>query len=411
MECYPITTEGGGNMQDDRTNNEDATQSQQLEAPKSKRQTHDISEAFLVVLALLFGFGGGLLAQYADIGVNDNMGTIEQQREVLLQEGDVIANVAEQVGPSVVSISAEGEELSRSFFGIEVNPQESVGTGIILTSDGLVVTNKHVIPENLVNLNVVTSDGTVYDDVELIAKDPFTDIAYLQIQNVDDLEPIALGNSGSVRVGQRVIAIGNALGRFSDTVTSGIISGSGRPIIASDQSGGAGESLSNLFQTDAAINPGNSGGPLVDLDGKLIGINTAVAGNAENIGFAIPIDDVKAGIASVQANSELILPYLGVRYIPLNADIADRFNLNTEAGAYVFAEDGSSVLSDSPADKAGIENGDVILSIDGTEITADNPLPLIIGRKQVGDEVQAEILRDGDRQTLNVILEQAPEAF
>ena len=322
---------------------------------------------------------------------------IEQQRLVIDSEEQLISQIAEEVGPSVVSVELE----QQTGFGI----QQGLGSGVIITEDGLIVTNKHVI-ENASDITVVTADGTTYEDVEIIDEDPFNDIAYLQIEGANNLRAATIGDSEEVVVGQRVIAIGNALGEYPNTVTYGIISGLSRPVLAGTRGGSSFESLENLFQTDAAINPGNSGGPLVNLEGEIIGINTAVAGNAENIGFSIPINDVVPGIDSVKETGELIRPYLGVRYISLTSALAERYDLELETGAYVINDGaGDAVLDGSPADDAGIKSGDVIVSVDGQKVTPKRALSTIMAQQQVDAEVDVVISRDGERQALKVTLE------
>ena len=349
--------------------------------------------AFIVLLSAGFGFVGGSLTDLVD---NATM-QIEQQRQVIDSEGQLIAEIADQVGPSVVSVELEQQ------VGFRV--QQGLGSGIIITEDGLIVTNKHVVEDATV-ITVVTADGVEYDDVEIVDEDPFNDIAYLQIKDAEGLQPATLGDSSDVVVGERVIAIGNALGEYPNTVTYGIISGLSRPVVAGSFGGTSFESLENLFQTDAAINPGNSGGPLVTLDGEVIGVNTAVAGNAENIGFSIPINDVIPGVESVKENGELVRPYLGVRYIGLTPALAERYDLEVEQGAYVI-DDGvtEAVLDGSPADEAGIEPGDVILSIDSEDITQQRALSTIMIQQQVGNEVEVEVSRGSERLTLTVTLE------
>ena len=349
--------------------------------------------AFIVLISAGFGFVGGSLTDLA----TDSPMQIEQQRQVIDGEGQLIAEIANQVGPSVVSVELE----QQVGFGV----QQGLGSGIIVSEDGLIVTNKHVVSD-ATSITVVTADGVVYKNVELVDEDPFNDIAYLQLDGAEGLEAATLGDSSEVVVGERVIAIGNALGEYPNTVTYGIISGLSRPVVAGNRGGTSFESLENLFQTDAAINPGNSGGPLVNMDGEVIGINTAVAGNAENIGFSIPINDVVPGIESVIENDELIRPYLGVRYIGLTSALAERYDLDVEQGAYVL-DDGvtEAVLDGSPADDAGIEPGDVIVRVGGEEITKQRALSTIMTQQQVGDEIDVVIYRDGERQTLSVTLQ------
>ena len=371
-------------------------------ANTTKRTNH-----FTLVLLILLGFTSGFMGSYVESVLNSNSNSLpsssEERQQLVLQESEIISEIVNEVEPSVVSIVTE--TTVRGFFTQGVS--EGAGSGIILTEDGLVVTNSHVIPNDFNTITIVGSDGVEYSDVELIDRDPFTDIAYLQIDTVDGLVPAKLGNSSEMKVGEKVIAIGNALGRFDNTVTSGIISGLGRPIVASD-GGNSAESLTNLFQTDAAINPGNSGGPLLNINGEVIGINTAVA-EGENIGFAIPIDDVTPGIQSVKDNGELIKPYLGVRFITVTPAISEQFGLETESGAYLVADRGAAILPDSPASKAGLENGDVIISVDGVTIDDRHTLSSLIGRHQVGDTVDLVIERNDEQQTIQVELEAAPD--
>lgn len=211
-----------------------------------------------------------------------------------------------------------------------------------------------------------------------------------------------------MEVGDRVIAIGNALGQFENTVTSGILSGYGRDVQARD--GSSIESLQNLFQTDAAINPGNSGGPLMNLNGEVIGINVAVA-DGQNIGFAIPINDVKGLIASVRKNGKLERPYLGVRYVSLTDDAAYYYNLDVKRGAYIAPsrQGQPSVIPDSPADRAGIREKDIIVAINDVAIDERNSLVSVLGRFSVGDTVELKIIRDGKEQKISLKLEAAPQ--
>lgn len=384
---------------------EDYTKAHQPDNPPrtQKLQTHILG---LMIMSGLVGFGGGLLAIRVSPEIVSSTESITQR--VVTENGELIADIVDQVADSVVSINVTSlEESFNPFFGSSSRESQSAGTGIILTSDGLVVTNDHVIPDNVTEVSLVFNDGSVYDSVEVIGREPFNDIAYLQIKDVSGLKPASLGDSDKVRVGQQVVAIGNALGEFDTTVTSGIISGQGRPILAG--TGADTELLVNLFQTDASINPGNSGGPLLDMNGDIIAINTAVAGNAENIGFAIPINDVKPGIVSVEKHGELIRPYMGVRYITLNKEVADDLDVETEVGALIYDEQPSqATIAGSPADKAGLENGDVIKEVNGIALSEEKPLPNVVGRFQVGETVTLKVLRGGEELSIDVTLEQAP---
>ena len=376
-------------------------------ADEVKNQTrHSVSSGIIVgflFFSFVAGFVGATLANYLNTDTKDDV--VSTQKEVVLQEGELIANVAEDLSPSVVSITAKSNTAGASPFS--VRPSESAGTGLIVTKEGIVITNKHVIPGSASAISIITSDGTKYEDVSVIDRDTQNDVAFLKINKPKKLKAAKLGDSSDVRVGERVIAIGNALGRFNTTVTSGIVSGLGRPITASDGDGRA-ENLDNLLQTDASINPGNSGGPLVNINGEVIGINTAIAGNAENIGFAIPINDIRPLFDSVLSEGRIIRPYLGVNYIPLNKQSAQQLDLKVDYGAYVATFDGSNpIISGSPAEKSGIKNKDVILSIDGKKINENDRLSDIVASKKVGSKVKIELLRDGKKQTVIAKLEEA----
>lgn len=315
-----------------------------------------------------------------------------------------------------VSVVSETTELQRYFGGA---PQESegAGTGIIISESGLVLTNRHVVPAGTTEVSITLSDGTELDDVEVLGRTndgDSLDIALLKINDTEGkkLQAATLGDSSKVTVGDDVVAIGNALGQFQNTVTSGIISGYGRNIVASSEgSGQSAESLNNLFQTDAAINQGNSGGPLVNLNGQVIGINTAVASDSQNIGFAIPINDVKGLIEHVLKTGKFERPYIGVRYVALSADLADRYNLSVTEGAYILkseAGDGSAVVSGGPADKAGIKEGEVITAVNGDAVDETHSLVSRLGTYQPGDTVKLTVVNGKDKRTVNVTLTAAP---
>ncbi len=355
----------------------------------------------IVALCLLAGFAGSWL-QVTFLGANSR--TVEERKSLLVKEDSAVITVAKQVSPSVVSITSSSSAVD--FFG-QTQTQASSGTGIILKSNGLILTNKHVV-EGGENFTVITSDGKEYKNAKVVAKDPTNDIAFLQI-SASGLTAAKLGDSSKVEVGQRVIAIGNALGQFQNTVTTGVISGKSRPITASG--GGTAENLQNLFQTDAAINPGNSGGPLVNIAGEVIGMNTAVAGDgAQNIGFAIPINEAQKDIASVSNGGKIVRPYLGVRYVAVTKDVAARNDLVDEAigGAYIGSGNTSGVVDGSPADKAGLTNGDIIIKINDTRLDENNQLSSVVGKFNVGDTVTLTYLRDGKTKTTKVKLAEAP---
>lgn len=319
-----------------------------------------------------------------------NSVTLSTERQRIVEEGNVLADVSREVSPSVVSIVTEST--TRTYLGSA--QQESAGSGIIISKDGYILTNRHVIPVAATNVQVVLSDGTVYDDVKVVGRDSFNDLAFLKIDGVTSLTAAKLGTSGGVQVGGKVIAIGNALGQYQTTVTSGIISAIGRPLTASDGTGDSSEQLENLLQTDAAINPGNSGGPLVNMAGEVIGINTAVASDAQGIGFAIPIDDAKGLIKSVTESGELKRAYLGVRYVSITPDIVTQLKLSVKNGAYINT-DSDAVVSGSPAAKAGIQPKDIILKVNGVSVDGRHPLSSLLSQFVPGDTVTLTILRDG----------------
>ena len=336
--------------------------------------------------------------------------TITDNRDkIVLQQGEIVADVFGKVSPSTVAITTESQASSIRTFGAS-SVEEGAGSGIIISSDGYILTNKHVIPDGTSKVSVVLADGTTYDDVSVVGRDPLNDIAFLKINNVKNLPAVTLGDSDVVQTGQQVVAIGNALGEFRNSVTSGIISGKGRPIQADDGTGtGSSEQLENLLQTDAAINPGNSGGPLVTLDGKVVGINTAIAQDGQAIGFAIPINDVKALINSVLKQGKISPPYLGVRYVTLDKPTAQQLNLSVTEGAYIMGDSSNpAVVSGSPADKAGLTAGDVITKVGGTALDETHSLASALAQYSPGDKVTLTIVRSGKAQTVDVTLAPYP---
>jgi serine protease Do len=369
------------------------------------------SAALTILISASAGFGGGWLA--ANNGQNINRGSTNQQ--AILSESQVINEIVEKVGPSVVSIDVKGSARSGGFFGYYQDYEtSSAGTGIILSSDGYIITNRHVVPEGTTDVNVTLSDGKVLEDVTVVGRtnqNDSLDIAFLKINDAEgaELRPATIGDSNALKVGDKVVAIGNALGQFENTVTSGIVSGFGRSVVAGDFY--SSESLQNLIQTDTAINQGNSGGPLVNIDGEVIGVNTAVAGGgAENIGFAIPANDIKSLIASVLEKGVLERPYLGVRYAMLNPDLAARLDAGVETGAYVVQSQPASpsILPGSPAEKAGIKEEDVITKVDDQDINEKNTLSSVVSRYRVNDEVELTLVRNGEELKLKVVLLASP---
>ena len=313
-----------------------------------------------------------------------------------------ISEIANSVSKSVVSIITN-TSTTGSFFTGQVS--QAAGTGFILSSDGYIATNKHVVA-NATKIGVILDDGSTYEDVELIGTDPINDFAIIKIKDVKDLTPIKIGDSKTTNIGQQVVAIGNALGTYQNSVTSGIISGKGRSLTASDSSRTTYETLSDMIQTDAAINGGNSGGPLVNAASEVIGINTAYASQGNNVGFAIPINSVKGIMAGVLKDGKFERAVLGVRYQTITPLIAKEKKLDVTAGAYVKgSNNASAVIKGSAGDKAGIKDGDIITAVNGTKIGTAGSLGSLIGEYAVGDTVKLEVYRDKKYIQLEVKLE------
>lgn len=281
------------------------------------------------------------------------------------------------------------------------------GSGFIVSEDGLVLTNKHVVSDSKAEYNVFTNDGKKYP-AKVLALDPVQDLAIIKIKSDKPLQPVTLGDSSGIQIGQTAIAIGNALGQFSNTVSVGVVSGLERTISASDQSGGFSETLEGIIQTDAAINAGNSGGPLVNLKGEVMGINVAMAEGAEAIGFALPVNLAKKDIEQVIKTNKIVYPFLGVRYVLVDDDVKEKYNLSVDYGALVLKGDKgeAAITSGSGAEKAGIKENDVILDINGEKITADNSMAKIIQKYNPDDKITLHILRNDKEQNIEVTLGQ-----
>lgn len=355
----------------------------------------------IAIVATVFGILGAIISSFVLRRFPSQV--VQQGKQVVVDQQTAVTEVAKKVGPSVVSIVASTTQIN-PFTGNSQSSETGAGTGIIVSKDGLILTNRHVV-QGGETFNIFTSDNQEYKNAKVIAVDKFNDVAFLKVE-AKDLIPAELGDSDKVEVGQTVVAIGNALGQFQNTVTTGVISGKSRPITANNGDGSS-ESLTNLFQTDAAINPGNSGGPLVDIEGRVIGVNTAVAGSAQNIGFAIPINDIKTALESVVKTGKIVRPYLGIRYVLLNKDIASTNNLPTSQGALIYASgiNQLAVLPNSPASKAGLKQGDIVTKLDNTIIDGDNSISSVLSKKKVGDTVEVTYLRDGETKTAKIKLE------
>lgn len=356
-----------------------------------------LSLVFVVLACLVAGFVGAAAYGWVSAKLPNSRIANTQSKNVVVSEQNATIDIAKKVGPSVVSITSSSS--GQDVFG-RATQQQAAGTGIVLSANGLILTNKHVV-EGGSAFVVTTSDQKQYKDAKVVATDPSNDIAFIKV-DASGLKPAELGDSSKVEIGSFVVAIGNALGEFQNTVTTGVISGKGRPVTAA--SGDSAEKLQNLFQTDAAINPGNSGGPLVNIDGQVIGINTAVAGQgSENIGFAIPINEAKRDIETVEKGQQIKRAYLGVAYVMLNSELAQENNIKVNKGAYIT---NTCANQNSHAHSAGLKTGDVIIKIDNTELTEDYNLSSVIASYNPGDTVTVTFVRDGKEQTVKVKLGQ-----
>jgi len=288
------------------------------------------------------------------------------------------------------------------------------GTGFLIASDGMILTNKHVVSDDTADYTVFTNDGKSYP-ANVLARDPVQDLAIIKIDqektinkdgsfSVKSFPAVKLGDSDKLQIGQTVIAIGNALGEFRNTVSVGVVSGLGRTISASG--GGISETLEDIIQTDAAINAGNSGGPLLNLAGEVIGIDTAMVEQAQSIGFAIPINKAKRDIEQVKTLKKIVYPFLGVRYVIINDQIQKDNNLDVAYGAWIQkgSQGEAAVSTGSAAEKAGLKEGDIILEFNNEKITADNDLTKILEKYNPGDKITLKVLRDKKEQNIEVVL-------
>lgn len=298
------------------------------------------------------------------------------------------------------------------FFGdVEEGAKEKIkvggGSGFIVHPDGLILTNKHVVFDPDAEYTVVTIDLEEYP-AKVVSRDPINDIAVLKIQ-AKGLPAVRLGNSSKLELGQTVIAIGNALGMFSNTVSKGIISGLSRSISASLGEKGEMEHLRGVLQTDVAINQGNSGGPLINLDGEVVGINTAIIYGAQNIGFSIPINWAKQDLEDIIKHGRIIKPFIGLQYVMLNKELQKKYSLPTDFGAMVVRDHnpGSvAIVTGSPAEKAGVKENDIILELNGEKLTEKSDFSDVLQKCKVGEEVKLIVMRGGKELNLAAVLEE-----
>lgn len=430
----------------------------------SRKSKHSSSFSIVLTITILTslaaGFAGGLVGAkvFSFSSVDSNVGFFQHllnsglpqnstkspgveiitprgEKIRVVKQEDQVVDVVKQASPAVVSIIITknlsiierdptslfeeffGEDFFNEFFGPFGSPQSQPrsnqrktlrrqvggGTGFIISPDGLILTNKHVVGESDADYTVIMTNGQKYP-AKVLSRHPILDLAVIKIEG-KDLPTLELGSSSELMPGQTVIAIGNALGEFSNTVSVGVISGLGRSIVA--QSSNGAEQLSKVIQTDAAINRGNSGGPLLNLAGRVIGINTAIVAGAQNIGFAIPINDAKDFIDDVEKFGRSVIPFLGVRYLIINPEIAKENNLPFDYGALIVqGEDPTSlaVVPGSPADKIGLKENDIILELNGQRISQENPLIDLIMKQEVGQEITLKVYSNGETRELKTTL-------
>lgn len=371
---------------------------------------------------------GVFMGTYKPIEVEVPQDSIEYSDEFLTQE-DLVIEAVKKSKDAVVSIIITKdvpileqyyeEQPFDNFFGFNFRvpkyrqngtEEKKVGggSGFIVSEDGYIVTNKHVVDDEEAEYTVFLNDDSEYQ-AEVLSRDPLNDIAILKI-NAENLPTLSFADSDSIVVGQSVIAIGNPLLEFNNSVSVGVVSGLSRSITASSGFGKS-EQLEGVIQTDAAINPGNSGGPLLNLKGEVIGVNVAVA-SGQNIGFSLPANMVKKVFESVKEHGKIVRPYLGIRYIPVNKTLKDANKLSVDYGVLIIRGEkvtDLAVVPGSPADKAGLLENDIILEVDGEKLDSEKNLARIISEKTVGDTIKMKILSKGKEKTVNITLEEVPE--
>ncbi len=337
-----------------------------------------------------------------------------------------IVKIVKKCLPSVVSVT-----MTKNLAGIESIFQLSKqspppipkkrkikvggGSGFIVSKDGLVLTNRHVMEDTKADYTLVLHNGEKVKP-KILGVDPIHDIAILQIDpstgSGQDFPFLEMGDSSKLDLGEQVIAIGNALGLFKNTVSLGIVSGLSREIQAQSELSDSAAKLRGLIQTDAAINPGNSGGPLIDMSGKVIGINAAMVFGAENIGFALPINNAKKALEDLKKHGRIRQPFFGIRYLQINKQLKEQYDLPIDFGALVISEPelplgkNRAVISGSPAEKAGFKEADIIVEISGQRITSEVSVNDLLADFAVGQKLICKILRHGKEKMVNIILDE-----
>jgi S1-C subfamily serine protease len=402
-------------------------------APKPQPRFTQSTLTMAVILSLILGTVGGVVGGSLASGRFDSWfnrtfvktsvasPSSGSSSALKVEEESATVDVVKKVQKSVVSIIIT-KDLSKVynqsglspfdfFFGTgQQQPQSGTqeiggGSGFILSSDGYIMTNRHVVDDAQADYTVLTNDAKSYP-AKVIATDPVNDLAVLKI-DAKDLPAIEFGNSDSLQIGQTVIAIGNALGEYRNTVTKGVVSGLARRITAGD--GQSSETLENAIQTDAAINPGNSGGPLLNLAGQVIGVNVAVSQQGQLIGFAIPANQANSVYESVKTTGRIVRPYLGVRYVPITKSLQEENKLSVDYGVLIqrgTARDELAIIPGSPADKAGLQENDIILEINGVKLDTEHSLSGEIQKHKPGEVITLKVLSKGKEKTVSATLEE-----
>jgi len=396
-----------------------------------------ISIVLISILAGAFsGFAGGVYATKSKLfGLSSQTNTpavlnaetkADQEKQDLAQTSPNTVDVIKKASAAVVSIIISEDinkynSFSSPFFfdpffqnqqQQNTTPQykeTGAGSGFFVSSDGLIMTNKHVVASTSAKFTVVTASGKRYD-ATVLALDPLSDLAIIKIP-ISGATYLKLADSSKIQIGQKVIAIGNSLGEYSNTVTTGIVSGIGRTITA----GGAGtsETLEGVIQTDAAINPGNSGGPLLNEYGDVIGVNTAMAQQGQSVGFAISSNDASKALQSYKKYGRIVRAYLGIRYVLINAQIQQQNNLSVDRGAWIitglddFGSPVSGVAPGSAADKAGLKDGDIVTAVNSIKIDDNHSLAGLIRQYNPGDTVTLDVVRDKQNIKIKVVLSES----
>lgn len=384
----------------------------------------------VILLSLIFGIAGSILGSvfvvpYYQKNLPLNVGS--DVKNIQVNEQSAVVDVVKRASPAVVSIIIS-KDLNKipgyssapfNFSPFSLDPffqnrpstddkkpnlqQVGGGSGFIISSDGLIVTNKHVVSDTGATYTVLTNDGKKYE-AEVLSRDPVNDIALVKIKG-NNFPTLSLGDSSQIQIGQKVIAIGNSLGEYSNTVTTGVVSGIGRTITAGTSNGS--EQLEGVIQTDAAINPGNSGGPLLDIGGSVIGVNTAIDSQGQLVGFAIPSNDIKKDVDSFKKLGKIVKPLLGVRYVLVNETIKEENELSVDYGALIVSggtPNSPAVVQDSAADKAGLKEGDIILEVNGQKINQEHSLAGMMKNFSPGDVVRMKIHSRGQTKDVTVTL-------